>query len=346
MNILFLSHKFYPDIGGIEANSEILATAFANAGHEVHLLTWSSGKGNRSFPFTIIRKPSVAKICKEHKWADIVFENNPCMRMAWPGIFFRKPSVIALNTWVNPAKNNMQDRIKYWWLRRAKKIIAVSSAVRNRCWPEAIVISNPYNTSDFKIVKEVSKTSAFAFLGRLVSDKGADQAVKAIDLLISKKKMTTSNDDNDYLLTIIGDGPERIRLETMVEDLQLEKFVHFTGALSGKDLAMRLNRYRFLLVPSVWEEPFGNVVLEGMACGCLPIASNGGGLPDAVGNAGLLFERGNVNELAACMELVLDDSFAEEKYHQVAAHHLAAHDPAIVSRKYLDVIENVVACLN
>lgn len=34
MKILFLSHKFYPDIGGIEVNSEILATAFHKAGHE------------------------------------------------------------------------------------------------------------------------------------------------------------------------------------------------------------------------------------------------------------------------------------------------------------------------
>src|SRR4051812_33559136 len=101
LKILFLSHKFYPDIGGIEINSEILAYAFSEAGHDVHLLTWSTDSTTKVFPFVVMRNPGKRALFQEHAWADIVFENNPCLRLAWPALLFGRPSVIALNTWVS-----------------------------------------------------------------------------------------------------------------------------------------------------------------------------------------------------------------------------------------------------
>ena len=47
-----------------------------------------------------------------------------------------------------------------------------------------------------------------------------------------------------------------------------------------------LNRHEIMVVPSRWNELFGVVALEGMACGCAMLVSDGGGLPDAVGYAG------------------------------------------------------------
>jgi hypothetical protein len=45
MKILFTSHRFYPDIGGIEVNSEILESYFSSQGHKVRLVTQSVGEG-------------------------------------------------------------------------------------------------------------------------------------------------------------------------------------------------------------------------------------------------------------------------------------------------------------
>jgi len=81
MRILFITHKFYPDIGGIEVNSEVLALGFHKAGHEVRMITWTASSGDRSFPFTVIRQPKTAVLLNEHRNADIVFENNPTLRL-------------------------------------------------------------------------------------------------------------------------------------------------------------------------------------------------------------------------------------------------------------------------
>ena len=340
MNILFLSHKFYPDVGGIEVNSEILANAFHDAGHHVRLLTWSSEAGNEKFPYEIRRNPGLVSLVREHLWADIVYENNPCLRLAWPSFFFQKPGVVALCTWVSTTNGRIrwQDRLKKQWLKRARSVIAVSDAVRRKCWPSATVICNPYRADIFKASAADKRHGSFVFLGRLVSDKGADQAIKALRHLLNRVDIEGGSDDASYLLTIIGDGPDRRMLERLADDLGLKNNVRFAGILRGESLVSCLNNHRYMLVPSLWEEPFGNVALEGMACGCIPIVSDGGGLPEAVGRAGLVFRRGDVGALAACMIRLLRDPSLETALRQAATAHLAAHLPGVVAKKYLEEI--------
>src|SRR5687768_7808912 len=114
MKILVLSHKFYPDIGGIEISSEILATAFNDAGHDVHLVTWSLDNTCKLFPFSVIRNPNLLRLFKEHTWADLVFENNLCLRLSWPGLFLKKVSVVTLQTWITDVNGKIRwiDHVK------------------------------------------------------------------------------------------------------------------------------------------------------------------------------------------------------------------------------------------
>lgn len=339
LKILFLSHKFYPDIGGIETNSEILGSAFHDFGTEVHLLTWTRDHSKKKFSFIVKRNPGIRQLWKEHLWADIVFENNPCLRLSWPNLFIHKPLVIALNTWVSRSngKKKTRDKLKLLWFKRARKIIAVSEALRKKEWTKAVVIENSYNCDIFKLNTNIEKSINFVFLGRLVSDKGADQAILAIFQLLKNNRLI--NFPSKPSLTIIGDGPEKIKLEQLVSDLKLENYIHFTGTLTGETLVASLNRHKYLLVPSVWEEPFGNVALEGMACGCLPIVSDGGGLPDAVGNAGLKFKRGDVEDMVECIIKLLDNPILEQQLRLAAKTHLTAHLPDIICKKYLRVIQ-------
>lgn len=339
MKILFLSHSFYPQLGGIESNSELLAAAFTAAGHEVHLLTWSEDDTGRSFPYEITRNPGSRQLLQAHQWADLVFENNPCFRLGWPGLLFRRPAVIAINTWITrpDGKVSWRDKIKIsWWLKRCKAVIAVSDAVRKACWPAATVIRNPYRAADFYREPSVDRDADFVFLGRLVSDKGASQAIEAIYKL---RPSMRQEGKHVPCLTIIGDGPERKALEQLVARLSLEDAVVFTGALKGEPLRKMLNRHRYMLAPSAWEEPFGNVVLEGMACGCLPIASDGGGLPEAIGNAGLVFRRNDIGSLVNSMYRVMKNPALDRQLRDAAPGHLAAHLPQVVVSKYLQVIE-------
>ncbi len=334
--ILLLSHSFAPSVGGIEVNSELFARTFTTAGHQVRVVTWTPDPQDRAFPFRIVRNPGTLRLLKQFRWADVVFENNPCLRLGWPNALFRKPSVIALNTWVARinGRTAIQDRVKKIWLGRAREVISVSAAVSLRDWPAARVIGNPYRADQFRILPGVIRNRDFVFLGRLVSDKGAEHCVHAIYRFMKRN----TRERQRVTLTIIGDGPELPALRRLVSGLHLAQTVTFTGTLQGDELVACLNRHRFLLVPSLWEEPFGNVVLEGMACGCIPLVSDGGGLPEAVGPAGLLFRRGDLADLVRCMESIYGDDDRRTTLLSAARKHLRKHRPEEVTRLYLDRI--------
>jgi len=343
LRILFLSHRFSPDIGGIEVHSEVLANSFAQAGHEVRLVTWTPTVGAKNFTFAVVRNPGMFQLIKEHRWADVVFENNPSVRLAWPQVFFRRPLVIALHTWIARTNGTVSllDKLKTRRLANANKVIACSKAVRLRCWPDAAVIENPYQENLFRILPAISRQKEFVFLGRLVSDKGADLAIHAIHKFIAAEE-ERGLWSNRVSLTIIGEGPEKENLEKLVRRLNLEHNVTFKGALRVDKLVECLNEHRFILVPSVWEEPFGMVALEGMACGCVPIVSDGGGLPDAIGEAGLTFRRGNVDSFVDAIRTVFGNEELEKKLKEAATDHLSLHRQEPISKRYLNIIEEVV----
>lgn len=338
MNILILSHKFYPNLGGIESISEMLADEFIKAGRQVRVVTWTIDLTQKNFAFKVIRNPGIRQLFQQYRWADIVLENNPCLRLAWPNFFIQKPRITGLQTWISRVDNRISniDRIKRIYLSFAITVIACSDSLRKKSYENAIVIGNPYNHISFKNKPDIVRDKAFVFLGRLVSDKGADLAIKAL----SKLNQTTITGQK-YLLTIIGDGEDRIKLENLVKELNLTNQVVFTGAKFGVELVNLLNKHRYILVPSVWEEPFGIVALEGMACGCLPFVSDGGGLPDAVGSAGLTFHRGDEDDLVKVIKQLLDNPLLENQLRGEIQQHLAKHTITVVAKKYLDVIESV-----
>lgn len=335
MKILLITHFFYPNIGGIEINSELLASEFDKAGEEIRVITWTKEKGDKTFPYLIVRNPSVIELFRHHQWADVILENNPSLRLSWPSIIFKKKHVIALCTWIHRIDGSLswQDKLKFLWLKRASVVIAVSDEVRKLTWAPAIAIGNPYRNLLFRTLPDTARQFEFVFLGRLVSDKGADIAVNAFSKLIKAQAELKS-----FFLTIIGDGPDRELLEQTIASLNLVKNVRLVGMLTGEALVNCLNQHRFMLIPSRWKEPFGNVALEGMACGCVPIVADGGGLPAAIGDAGLVFKRGDEDSLASCMIQILNDADLEDKLRGLAKRHLQTYEPTIVANSYLRVI--------
>jgi glycosyltransferase involved in cell wall biosynthesis len=341
MKILLISYKFFPDVGGIEVNSELLADYFVKFGAEVCVVTTSGldGINTRDFPYNVLRNPGKMELIKVHRWADVVFENNPSLNLSWPLAFINRPHYIALNTWVSRIDDSIafQDKVKLQWLKKANAVIAVSDKVRELTFKNAIVIGNPYRDNLF-ININTQKTKDFVFLGRLVSDKGVDMA---IDLLYNLHNDAIFN-KREFTLTIIGDGPERNTLQQKCDEYKLNNYITFTGTLRGQELVDCLNKHKYLLAPSRWREPFGNIALEGMACGCLPIVSNGGGLTDAVGNAGVVFERNNLQSLTEKVKEVLLNPEMELALRNNFEMHLANHKPEHVAKKYYEIIKNIV----
>jgi glycosyltransferase involved in cell wall biosynthesis len=332
MKILFTSHKFYPDIGGIEVNSEILARYFVKNGHEVCLVTQTKERGSQNFPFSVFRRPSFFQLIKLYYWSEIVYQNNIEIRTLWPKILVNKPVVISVRTWIrgHMGRVSLIHIFKKWILSRANKVIAISEAIRRDSSEVATVIGNPYRNKMFRNIPGIHRKKSVVFLGRLVPDKGVDILIDAFSKIQSKCDS----------LTIIGEGSQKSELINMAQKLGLK--VHFTGQLEGEELVRELNRHMILAVPSLWEEPFGNVALEGMACGCVVVGSNAGGLPDAIGPGGILFERGDTFHLADQLGLLLDCPQLVEELRKKAINHLISHKADEVGSRYLSIL---MSCL-
>jgi glycosyltransferase involved in cell wall biosynthesis len=195
------------------------------------------------------------------------------------------------------------------------------------------VIGNPYNSQLFRILPEIRRERAIVFLGRLVSDKGVDLLLQAFAQLRPP----------GWRLTIIGDGPERCPLERLANELGIRASVDSLGALQGEALVRELNRHELMVIPSRWREPFGVVALEGLACGCVGLASDGGGLPDAVGSAGLLFRRGDLADLTRRLRELIDNDDLRAHLRQQAPVHLARFQETNVCSKYLELVESLPA---
>lgn len=337
MKILLFSHSFYPNIGGVESISLMLASNFDKRQDvSVIVVTRTKEKGSKLFPFRVVRNPSVKEIANLINWCDVVFENNPCLGMSWPNLLMRKPKIVGLQTWIGAPneKITFQQKLKKRILSDYDVVTACSNKIKSFIYDKAIVIGNPYDSNNF-LQKAVIKKYDFVFVGRLVSDKGADMCIELLNEL-------NNFNVSEYSLTIIGDGPEMKKLRKLAENYNLTNEIRFLGFLQAEAIAKELNEHRYLLVPSRWEEPFGIVALEGMACGCIPIVSDGGGLPDAVGKAGVVFERNSLSSLVQSTIQLLEDDEKRENLRQSAPAHLSLHTEKIVSERYFDVILNTL----
>ena len=193
------------------------------------------------------------------------------------------------------------------------------------------VIPNPYDDTAFVEDIHSSRERDLVFVGRLVSDKGVDLLLEALALLRERGL--------EPALTIVGGGPEESALKARVDELKLAGQVCFAGVRRGADLTAVLNRHRILVVPSRWNEPFGIVALEGMACGCVVVGSEGGGLPEAIGPGGVTFPNGDVAALAERLAMLLTHPEQLAHYQSAGRAHLARHRPDAVATAYLHVLE-------
>jgi glycosyltransferase involved in cell wall biosynthesis len=143
--------------------------------------------------------------------------------------------------------------------------------------------------------------------------------------------------------TIVGSGPEKTRLQQISAELGLSEQVVFAGPKSGSALANELRRHRILVVPSLYEEPFGIVALEGIASGCVAVGSQGGGLKDAIGPCGMTFPNGDVGAFAGCLEKLLSDRDLWKAFRENASAHLAEFNSSKLGRNYLAVLHSALA---
>lgn len=136
-------------------------------------------------------------------------------------------------------------------------------------------------------------------MGRLVGTKGVIVLLRAASLVKARGL--------DFRLRIIGDGPERARLEAQAQALNLADRIEFLGYQPDAKLGEAMAGVGVIVMPSIAGEVFGLVAVENMMRGIVPIVS-GGALAEVVGDASLCFPPGDHEALATCLEKAISSS--------------------------------------
>jgi glycosyltransferase involved in cell wall biosynthesis len=197
-------------------------------------------------------------------------------------------------------------RIEEWGTRHAARVIALTPRLAARLADGGIplerihVIPSGVVAADFSAPVEDPfphlPRPRVLFLGRLARQKGVATLIEAAARLRHP----------GATLLVVGDGPERRAAEQAVARAGIGHRVRFTGFLPHHAVAAVLRHADVFAMPSIYEE-LGTVLLEAMQAGLPIVASDTGGIPGALGDAGVLVSPGDPAALAAAVDSLLDD---------------------------------------
>jgi len=140
---------------------------------------------------------------------------------------------------------------------------------------------------------------------RIITTASADQPLKGLRFLI--KAIAALKPDYPQLeLMVVGKLKEGGQTETLLQSLKLEDSVSFVSGISTEELVHYYNEATLAVSPSLYEG-FGLPAGEAMSCGTPVISSDGGALPEVIGDAGYITPAGNSNALASAMRELLEN---------------------------------------
>lgn len=193
--------------------------------------------------------------------------------------------------------------------KKVHRMIAVSEYVAKELIlsgidEKRIVVNLNFKDINNSEVNYQSMGKNILYVGRLERTKGIDFLIRAMKLL-----------DRECHLDIIGVGRMRKKLEQLTHNLQLSNRVRFLGWISNVELREYYKKAQVFVLPSVWPEPLGIVILEAMANSVSVVASGVGGIKEMVkeGETGFLVKPKDVRELAHKIKNLLDNSELRKK---------------------------------
>jgi glycosyltransferase involved in cell wall biosynthesis len=204
--------------------------------------------------------------------------------------------------------------------RRLRAVICISKAVEDNFVTRGlggltlVTIHNGLDPAEMRVTRDANDVRAeleVAPAARLIGLVGNIKPWKGQELVIDAMERLRDVFP-DVVCLLIGDTSDdvthyRREIDELISRRGLTNRVVITGFRS--DVANYINLLEIQIHASVSPEPFGRVLLEGMALGKPLVASNGGGVPEIVvdGVTGLLFEPKNAAALAACLGELLAD---------------------------------------
>ncbi len=335
MKILHIYKNYYPILGGIENHIKLACEELAQQpGYETQVVVTN---GNFSTQRASINGVEVIKCGRLFELA-----STPVSFSMYWHLQSLKPDVVhfhfpyppgELLGWLNYRNSSAKFILTYHsdvvrqsaimglyrplfnrFLRRVDHVIATSpdyvrsSEVLQRVPPEKLrVVPFGIKLERFrqpcqKVVrsyKEKFGERVVIFVGKLRYYKGLEYLIRAAQTVEAR-------------FLIIGDGPLRVQLGRLVEELNLQKKVTFLGEIDNQGLVNYLYASEVFVLPSIFRsEAFGISMLEAMACG-VPVISTELGTGTSFVNlhqkTGLVVKPANAESLADALEILLSNS--------------------------------------
>ncbi|RGS75647.1 glycosyltransferase [Coprococcus sp. AF21-14LB] len=206
---------------------------------------------------------------------DIIHVHYPANITVAEGILkykFKSVKIVCTEHWSQVLNNTIdcyeKKQLKLY-VDNADKFLCVGSSLRNaivnltKTKREVYIVPNVVNEV-FKPIEKIGDAFRFIVVGALVPIKQFDKVIQSFTVAFKSKE--------EVKLIIVGDGVEKKNLEKLVENLNMQKQIFFTGRLSHQDTANEIGQSDVLICYSK-SETFGVPIIEAWACGLPVIAT-------------------------------------------------------------------------
>ena len=339
---MIYSHDFAPGSGGLTAFTDRLATTLVDLNVSVRMATASRDFGQVQRPWPIHWEVGSTELLRLSKWADVVHMNGFRATVVAAARLTRSPLIwthheysfcpTGLGWWQGRDRSfalpqcwscladreydrrSGMRRIMATWVRMSsRRLVSAHTTTTNYMkdrlnLPAATVIplglSSPFaGPSARSEIASDHREFVVIFAGRLIREKGVDVAIRAI--------ADARRHGSNVRLDVIGEGPERLVLEGLARREFPDGGFAFLGAMEPDVVLAQMRLADAVIVPSVWSEPAGFVVLEAMAMGVPVVAADAGGIPEVARGTATLVARSDPGAFSrAVVELATDPARA------------------------------------
>jgi glycosyltransferase involved in cell wall biosynthesis len=330
-HLLIFSAPFHPSVGGMERFAEELALGLTELGYQVELATRTPAAAGDApaYPYQVTRVAGYAQLARTMLRHRLVVFVGLTFYDVLLATALRRRIVLTHHgpyTHYGEKRRFTAGNVKRW-LSRFYDNICVSRYLAGWMPGQPLVIHNGYRDDLFVHACAARPAASFVFVGRLVTEKGADVLLHAFARLLALRP--------DARLTVVGDGPQREPLEALAAALGCAGSVTFAGNQTPAAVAAILRTQRCMVVPSIGYESFGIVALEGLAAGCEVIVTRRGGLPEAVDGFGWVVDPAPERMCEAMLAVLAGESRRSEPGTSVF---LRDHERKTVARRYAEAI--------
>lgn len=336
-----LSPFFSPNVGGVETHLDDLCDYLQKRGHKVFVITYQPLTTKAKSPkfeseqnleirriqwvgYNLFQKlepypmlefiyltpmmlmHSFSFLIRRRDYVDVIHAHglNAAFVAKVVGRLFGKRTIVSIHAIYNLSSRNMLAKLMNISLSSFDALLTLANKSKTELLKIGLdnsrikVFTYWVNQQVFKPLdvvfckKELGLDRKFVvlFVGRLLEIKGVRVLLEVAGRLTDAKDIT---------LMFVGEGP--LSNEVREASSNLENVV-YVGKVENKKLDQYYNAADIVVVPSIYEEGFGRVILEALSCGTPVIASNRGGVPEALDQSvGVLIEP-KVDEILRTIE--------------------------------------------